>query len=189
MLDVYEEAIEKRPVSDPRLRIEHAQVIAPEDIGRFGRLGVIAAMQPTHATSDMYWAAERVGPERIRGAYAWRKLIDAGCMIACGSSFGDLRRGDADGPQRLSRRRMVPRGVPDDRGSGSGLHHERSVCEFHGTHKGNDTTIYVSGCYDLGRGPLRYSRSRDFVHTRGVYGRRREDCLRSAGESVCGGVT
>lgn len=87
MLDVYEEAMQKTPVSNPRLRIEHAQVITPEDIGRFGRLGVIAAMQPTHATSDMYWAADRVGTERIRGAYAWRKLIGAGCLIACGSDF------------------------------------------------------------------------------------------------------
>jgi hypothetical protein len=62
-------------------------VLAPEDIDRFGRLGVIAAMQPTHATSDMYWAADRLGPDRIAGAYAWRKLIDAGCVIACGSDF------------------------------------------------------------------------------------------------------
>ena len=87
MLGVYEEALRKTPVADSRLRIEHAQILAPEDIARFGRCGVIAAMQPTHATSDMYWAADRVGPERIKGAYAWRKLIDTDCLIACGSDF------------------------------------------------------------------------------------------------------
>ena len=73
------------PVARPR--IEHAQVVALEDIPRFAELGVIASVQPTHATSDMYWAEERVGPERIQGAYAWRRLRDAGARIACGSDF------------------------------------------------------------------------------------------------------
>lgn len=68
-------------------RIEHAQVVALEDIPRFAELGVIASMQPTHATSDMYWAEDRVGPERIRGAYAWRKMLDAEVSLACGSDF------------------------------------------------------------------------------------------------------
>ncbi|MGH7559367.1 MAG: amidohydrolase, partial [Gemmatimonadota bacterium] len=67
--------------------IEHAQVVALEDISRFADLGVIASMQPTHATSDMYWAEDRVGPERIRGAYAWRKMLEAGVSLACGSDF------------------------------------------------------------------------------------------------------
>lgn len=70
-----------------RPRIEHAQVLALDDIDRFVDLGVIASMQPTHATSDMYWAEDRVGPDRIRGAYAWRKLLRAGVHIACGSDF------------------------------------------------------------------------------------------------------
>lgn len=70
-----------------RPRIEHVQVVALEDIPRFAELGVIASFQPTHATSDMYWAEERVGPERIRGAYAWRRLRDAGARLACGSDF------------------------------------------------------------------------------------------------------
>jgi predicted amidohydrolase YtcJ len=68
-------------------RIEHAQVVALDDIPRFAELGVVASMQPTHATSDMYWAEERVGSERIRGAYAWRKMLDAGVPLACGSDF------------------------------------------------------------------------------------------------------
>ena len=71
----------------PAPRIEHAQVVALEDIPRFAELDVIASMQPTHATSDMYWAEERVGPERVQGAYAWRKMLDAGVPLACGSDF------------------------------------------------------------------------------------------------------
>jgi predicted amidohydrolase YtcJ len=62
-------------------------VVALDDIPRFAELGVVASMQPTHATSDMYWAEERVGSERIRGAYAWRKMLDAGVPLACGSDF------------------------------------------------------------------------------------------------------
>jgi predicted amidohydrolase YtcJ len=73
--------------TDLRFRIEHAQVVAPEDIPRFAQLGVIASMQPTHATSDMPWAEQRLGPERIKGAYAWRSLKDAGARIAGGSDF------------------------------------------------------------------------------------------------------
>ena len=72
---------------DLRPRIEHVQVVALEDIPRFGELGVIASYQPTHATSDMYWAEERVGPERIQGAYAWRRMRETGARLACGSDF------------------------------------------------------------------------------------------------------
>ncbi len=70
-----------------RPRVEHAQVVALDDIDRFVELGVIASIQPTHATSDMYWAEDRLGPQRIGGAYAWRKLRQAGVHIACGSDF------------------------------------------------------------------------------------------------------
>jgi predicted amidohydrolase YtcJ len=89
VLDTYE-ALGKadggaRGVADRRPRIEHAQVVAPEDIPRFGRLGVIASMQPTHATSDMYWAEVRVGAARLAGAYAWRTLLASGAHLAFGS--------------------------------------------------------------------------------------------------------
>ena len=70
-----------------RPRIEHAQVVAAEDVPRFGREGVIASMQPVHATSDMPWAEARVGPARIAGAYAWRTLKRAGARLAGGSDF------------------------------------------------------------------------------------------------------
>lgn len=70
-----------------RPRDEHTQVVRLQDIERFGKLGVIASMQPTHATSDMPWAEDRVGPERIKGAYAWRSLKSAGARLAFGSDF------------------------------------------------------------------------------------------------------
>jgi len=68
-----------------RHRIEHAQVVAPDDLARFAEIGVVASMQPTHATSDMPWAEERLGPARIVGAYAWRTLANAGAVLALGS--------------------------------------------------------------------------------------------------------
>ena len=70
-----------------RFRIEHAQVMRLGDIERMAELGVIASMQPTHATSDMPWAEDRVGPARIRGAYAWRRVLEAGGRLALGSDF------------------------------------------------------------------------------------------------------
>jgi hypothetical protein len=85
-LDAIEKAQGGKP-SAMRNRIEHAQVIRLVDIPRFAELGVIASMQATHATSDMNMADDRVGPERIKGAYAWRKLLDSGAIIANGSDF------------------------------------------------------------------------------------------------------
>jgi predicted amidohydrolase YtcJ len=76
---------EQRRVLRPR--IEHAQVVDPDDIPRFAELGVIASMQPTHATSDMPWAEKRIGAQRLRGAYAWRRFLDAGTAMALGSDF------------------------------------------------------------------------------------------------------
>lgn len=73
--------------NEGRHRIEHSQVVALADLQRFKTLGLIASVQPTHATSDMYWAEERVGAERIKGAYAWRKFIDIGVPLALGSDF------------------------------------------------------------------------------------------------------
>ncbi len=87
-LDAYARALQEVPgTRDPRFRVEHAQVLAPEDIPRFEKLGVIASMQPVHATSDMAWAEQRVGPERIKGAYAWRSLLRTGARLALGSDF------------------------------------------------------------------------------------------------------
>ena len=70
-----------------RFRIEHAQVVAPADFVRFAAGGIIASMQPTHATSDMPWAEARIGAERIKGAYAWRTMLKNGVHLAFGSDF------------------------------------------------------------------------------------------------------
>jgi predicted amidohydrolase YtcJ len=86
-IDAYEQAFRAHKVPDHRFRIEHAQVVSPQDIPRFAALGVIPSMQPTHATSDMYWAQDRLGPERVKGAYAWQKFLKTGAIIPCGSDF------------------------------------------------------------------------------------------------------
>jgi len=87
VLDAYENLLNKYPGNPGRHRIEHAQTLTAEDIPRFAKLGVIAAMQPTHATSDMYWVGDRLGPERVVYAYAWRSLLDSGARLALGSDF------------------------------------------------------------------------------------------------------
>lgn len=70
-----------------RHRVEHAQVVHPGDIPRFAELNLIASVQPTHATSDMNMAEDRVGTERIKGAYAWQTFLNQGTLIAAGSDF------------------------------------------------------------------------------------------------------
>jgi predicted amidohydrolase YtcJ len=87
ILDAYAQLIPKYNNVELRHRIEHAQVVALEDIPRFRALGIIPSMQPTHATSDQNMAEQRVGHDRIKGAYAWRTFLDQGSRIACGSDF------------------------------------------------------------------------------------------------------
>jgi predicted amidohydrolase YtcJ len=88
-MDVFERVEREVPgARGLRMRIEHAQILDAAEIPRFAKLGVIASMQPTHATSDMPWAATRIGDARVEeGAYVWRKLLDAGAVIASGSDF------------------------------------------------------------------------------------------------------
>jgi predicted amidohydrolase YtcJ len=85
MLDIYGSVL--KGTNDRRWRIEHAQVVSPEDFKKFGLYNIIPSVQPVHATSDMYWADERLGPERVKGAYAYRDLLKQNGMIACGSDF------------------------------------------------------------------------------------------------------
>ena len=87
VLDAYEAALNAVPTADHRFRIEHAQILHHDDIPRFARLGVIASMQASHQTSDMYWIGSRLGAGRLMGAYAWRSLIDAGVVVPNGSDF------------------------------------------------------------------------------------------------------
>ncbi len=81
------DAFEAAKCSDKRMRLEHAQTLRQEDIGRFGQLGVIASMQPIHCTADMRWAEARIGPERSRLSYAWRSIKDSGARLCFGSDW------------------------------------------------------------------------------------------------------
>lgn len=86
-LQVYRQVLGDAADGDHRWRIEHAQVLAPDAFDAFAEMDVVASMQPTHATSDMPWAEDRVGAARIAGAYAWRRLRDRGVRLALGSDF------------------------------------------------------------------------------------------------------
>ena len=86
-LDAFEAAAKANGPRDRRDRIEHAQVVALSDFPRFARLQVIASMQPSHETSDMRWAEQRVGPERIKGAYAWATMQKFGIRLAFGTDY------------------------------------------------------------------------------------------------------
>jgi predicted amidohydrolase YtcJ len=86
-LDVFEAVAKTNGPRDRRDRIEHAQVIAPEDLPRFAQLKVIASMQPSHETTDMRWAGARLGPDRAKGAYAWASLQKSGVRLAFGTDY------------------------------------------------------------------------------------------------------
>jgi predicted amidohydrolase YtcJ len=86
-LEVFEAVARSNGPRDRRNRIEHAQVIAPEDFPRFARLGVIASMQPAHETDGLRWAELRLGPQRAKGAYAWATLLKHGVKLAFGSDY------------------------------------------------------------------------------------------------------
>lgn len=98
LLDWYEEVfaavpLEERAIAQPRWRNEHTQIVNPDDIPRFAALGVIPSMQPSHAIGDLFFAPDRLGSERLNGAYAWRSLIDGGSIIA-GGSDAPVEKGD-----------------------------------------------------------------------------------------------
>jgi predicted amidohydrolase YtcJ len=93
-LDAFEEASRSAVAAsgaagtrDLRFRVEHAQVVTPDEIKRFAQLGVIASMQPNHLLTDMSWAEERLGPRRARYSYTWRSFLDAGVALAFGTDY------------------------------------------------------------------------------------------------------
>ncbi|WND03353.1 amidohydrolase [Temperatibacter marinus] len=98
VLDWFEKALalvpsDERRYADPRWRIEHSQIVNPDDIPRFKQLDVIPSMQPSHAIGDLHFAPSRLGDERLQGAYAWKSLINSGVIIA-GGSDAPVERGD-----------------------------------------------------------------------------------------------
>jgi predicted amidohydrolase YtcJ len=123
---------------DRRWRIEHAQVVDPADLPRFGRNGIIASMQPVHETSDRTMAEARLGPARLTGAYAWKSMLGAGAKLAFGSDYpvespdpfagwaAAFTRQGADGG-RLAARRGA-----DARTGVAGLHAGRRLCGVRG---------------------------------------------------------
>jgi hypothetical protein len=120
VLDAYEAVGDAADAPVRRPRIEHAQIVAPADRGRFGALGAVASVQPTHATSDMGWAEARLGRDRLERAYAWNSLRAAGAPLAFGSDapvepLGPLRAVHA----------AVTRQTPDGRPEGGWRPSER----------------------------------------------------------------
>jgi predicted amidohydrolase YtcJ len=86
-LDVFEAVAKANGARDRRDRIEHAQVVASDDFPRFAKLNVIASMQPSHQTTDMRWAEQRLGPDRVKGAYAWATMQKLGVHLAFGTDY------------------------------------------------------------------------------------------------------
>ena len=85
ILQVYNKYLKGK--NDRRWRVEHAQVIDDHDFDLFGRASIVASVQPTHATSDMYWAGERLGPGRLKNAYAFKRLLQQNGWVALGTDF------------------------------------------------------------------------------------------------------
>lgn len=126
ILDMYEKAFKavpaaERKVKEPRWRVEHAQIVHPEDIPRFAKLGVIPSMQPSHAIGDLHFAPSRLGVKRLEGAYAWKSLIKLGLKIA-GGSDAPVERGEPMIEFYAAVSRKDLRGF-----SGEGWHPEQAV--------------------------------------------------------------
>jgi predicted amidohydrolase YtcJ len=139
ILDLYEQAFQKvgdgaansrepgtaepRPqtLREVRWRVEHAQILSPQDIPRFAKLGVIPSMQPSHAISDLFFAPSRLGKELLAGAYAWQSLIKSGSIIA-GGSDAPVERGEPMIEFYAAVARKSVKGI-----SGEGWHREQAV--------------------------------------------------------------
>jgi predicted amidohydrolase YtcJ len=111
VLDALTRAAEATHTRGLRHRVEHAQIMRLEDIGRLGKEGFVASVQPTHATSDMPWAVARVGQKRLAGAYAWQRLKASGAPLALGSDF-PVERPDVLAGLYAARTRQDAQGLP-----------------------------------------------------------------------------
>ena len=116
VMDIYERAQEAVPAQDrgvgePRLRIEHLQIVHPDDIPRLAGAGIIASMEPSHAITDLHFAPSRLGVDRLAGAYAWRDVIDSGVIIAGGSDapWNEGIPGSSSMPRLREKTSRVPR--------------------------------------------------------------------------------
>src|SRR5206468_194955 len=126
ILDLYEQAFKAVPpnarkIREPRWRVEHAQIVNPADIPRFAKLGVIPSMQPSHAITDLNFAASRLGLKRLEGAYAWQSFIKLGLPVA-GGSDAPVERGEPMIEFYAAVARKTQKGE-----SGEGWHPEQKV--------------------------------------------------------------
>jgi predicted amidohydrolase YtcJ len=119
-LDAFAAAAKANGPRDRRDRIEHAQIVSPNDFARFTELHVIASMQPSHETTDMRWAEGRIGAERAKGAYAWRTFLNGGVRLAFGTDYPV----EIINPMR-GLHACVTRELPDDTPAGGWLPQEK----------------------------------------------------------------
>lgn len=118
-LDIFESVSKSLPHKDLRFRIEHAQHIAPEDISRFGQLGVIASLQMTHLSDDGRWCGKALGDERMQTSWAMRSLLDSGAVVALGSDWFVTDPNPLNGIYSAVTRRTV--GETSEHFTGAGL--------------------------------------------------------------------
>ncbi len=112
LLDAFERVARENGMRDRRFRIEHAQHLAPVDIPRFGSLGIIPSMQPYHAIDDGRWAERVIGPERAKGTYAFRSLLDGGARLVFGSDWSVAPPTPLEGIFAAMTRRTLDRAHP-----------------------------------------------------------------------------
>ena len=126
ILDLYEKAFDsvppaQRKIANPRWRVEHAQIVHPDDVPRFAKLGIIPSMQPSHAIGDLHFAPSRLGIPRLERAYSWQSFLKAGCIIT-GGSDAPVEKGDPMIEFYAAVARKDLKGF-----SGNGWHPEQSV--------------------------------------------------------------
>jgi hypothetical protein len=154
ILDIYGEVLEG--VNDRRWRIEHAQIVNPADMDKFGKFTVIPSVQPTHATSDMYWAGERLGAERLPHAYAFKQLKDQLGFIPLGTDF-PVEDIDPRKTFYAAVFRKDSKGYPE-----GGFQMENALDRLEAM-RGMTIWAAMSGFDEVDRGSLELGKSADFV--------------------------
>jgi predicted amidohydrolase YtcJ len=127
LLDIYEKAVSVNGPRDRRWRVEHAQHLRPGDIARFGRLGLIASVQPYHAIDDGRWAERKIGPDRVKTTYAFESLRRAGAVLAFGSDWTVAPLSPVLGIYAAATRRTLDGKNPGGWGPGEKVSVEESV--------------------------------------------------------------